>query len=73
MIFLVWLFHPASAGATTIYNTYILPNMKQYEKHIIALEKGVSNAAGAAKDKAYAAKDMANAAMGKGSSEDKTE
>ena len=38
LIFLVWLFHPASQGATTIYNTYILPNMKQYEKHIIKLE-----------------------------------
>ena len=25
LIFLVWLFHPATCGATTLYNAYILP------------------------------------------------
>ena len=34
LCFLVWLFHPATLGALTVYNAYILPNMKQYEKHI---------------------------------------
>ena len=51
LIFLVWLFHPVSCGATTIYNLYILPNMKQYEKHIIRVEEEVSKAADAAKAK----------------------
>ena len=52
LIFLVWLFHPISQGATTVYNMYILPNMKQYEKHIEALEKSVGDAAAQAKSKA---------------------
>ena len=34
LIFLVYLFHPDTQGATSIYNWYILPKMKQYEKHI---------------------------------------
>ena len=65
LIFLVWLFHPISCGATTIYNTYILPNMKQYEKHIKSAEKAVSDAANAAKSKA--------AGVVGGSNEEKTE
>lgn len=52
LIFMVWLFHPATLGATTIYNIYILPNMKQYEKHITAMEDKVAGVADAAKDKA---------------------
>ena len=52
LCFLVWLMHPSTTGATVIYNSYILPNMKQYEKHIIAVEKSVGDAAGAAKAKA---------------------
>ena len=51
LLFLVYLFHPSTTGATSIYNEYILPNMKQYEKHIIAVEKGLSDVAGAAKEK----------------------
>ena len=51
LAFLVWLFHPISLGATTIYNLYILPNMQQYEKHIIAMEQGVADAASAAREK----------------------
>ena len=50
LIFMVWLFHPATTGATVIYNVYILPNMKQYEKHIIAGEKALSDAANRAKE-----------------------
>ena len=51
LIFLVWLFHPISNGATVVYNAYILPNMKQYEKHIQAIEKGAADMADAAKSK----------------------
>ena len=46
LLFMVYLFHPQLQGATTVYNTYILPTMKQYEKHIIAGEEAISNAAG---------------------------
>ena len=51
LVFLVWLFHPSSQGATTIYNNYILPNMSQYEKHIAGIEKSVADAAAGAKAK----------------------
>ena len=55
LCFLIWLFHPITTGATTIYDAFILPNMKQYEKHIIAAEQAVqgtiSGAASAAKSK----------------------
>jgi len=37
--FLVYLFHPSSLGATTVYNSIILPRMKEYQHHIDALEK----------------------------------
>ena len=56
LIFLVWLFHPTSLGATTVYNAYILPNMKQYEKHIIAAEAGLGKAMDKAGDVAASAK-----------------
>ena len=46
LLFMIWLFHPALQGATTIYNIYILPTMKQYEKHIIAGEEAIAGAAG---------------------------
>ena len=52
LVFLVWLFHPSSQGATIIYNNYILPNMQQYEKHIAAVESKVAGAAAGLKDKA---------------------
>ena len=29
--FLVFLFHPQTLGATTVYNNYILPNVQKYE------------------------------------------
>ena len=51
LIFMVWLFHPATQGATTVYNIYILPTMKQYEKHIIAGEEAIANAADQVKNK----------------------
>ena len=54
LIFMVWLFHPATVGATWIYNSYILPNMKQYEKHIEAAEKQVFEAVNSAGDKVKA-------------------
>ena len=38
LVFLVWLFHASSQGATTIYNIYILPNMQQYENYIKKVE-----------------------------------
>ena len=28
---LIWMFHPASQGAITLYNNFILPLFKQYE------------------------------------------
>ena len=51
LIFMVWLFHPATCGATFVYNMYILPNMKQYEKHIIAAEDSIGKAASNVKAK----------------------
>ena len=48
LVFLVWLFHPATLGATTIYNAYILPNMEQYEKQINKLEDQISGMAATA-------------------------
>ena len=32
--FLVYLFHPSTLGATQVYNSVILPHMKQYEGQI---------------------------------------
>ena len=32
--FLVWMFHPGSQGALTIYNNFILPFVKKYEGNI---------------------------------------
>ena len=44
LAFLVWLFHPATLGATVIYKAYILPQMLKYEKHIVAAENAASDA-----------------------------
>ena len=41
--FLVFLFHPATQGATTVYNQFILPKMKEYESRINALEKQMTD------------------------------
>ena len=36
--FMVYLFHPSTLGATTVYNNFILPKMKEHEARIRALE-----------------------------------
>lgn len=36
--FLVYLFHPSTLGATTVYNNFILPKMKEHEAKIKQLE-----------------------------------
>ena len=51
LLVLVWLFHPSSRGATRIYDMYVLPNMKKYNEHIVKVEKGMAEAASAAKVK----------------------
>lgn len=38
LCFLIFLMHPSTQGATMIYNTYILPGMKDVEKHIVKAE-----------------------------------
>ena len=52
---------------------YILPNMQQYEKHIVAMEKGLSEAAGAAKGKMGDVADAAKGKFGGSAAEEKTE
>ena len=39
LAFLVWLFHPATLGATTIFNLVILPYMTEYGDRIKGMEK----------------------------------
>ena len=56
--------HPDWMGATTLYNKFILPYMKKYEKHIIAVENSLENAAKMAKDGAVHVKDAMNEQMG---------
>ena len=46
LLFLVWLMHPSSQGATTVYNNFVLPYMKQYEGKIKQLEDGIAAKAG---------------------------
>ena len=41
LCFLVYLFHPSTLGATTIYNSYILPSVLKYEPHIAAAEQKI--------------------------------
>ena len=41
--FLVYLFHPSTLGATTVYNNFILPRLQEYQHHIDALEKQMSD------------------------------
>jgi receptor expression-enhancing protein 5/6 len=56
--FLVYLFHPTTLGATTVYNSIILPRMKEYQTHLDALEKqmtdGLKSGANLIKDKVSA-------------------
>ena len=42
LCFLVFLFHPSTKGATTIYNAYILPTVNKYEDQIAAAEARLS-------------------------------
>lgn len=37
--FLVYLFHPSTLGATSVFNEYVLPYVKQYEGQILQAEK----------------------------------
>jgi len=43
--FLVYLFHPSTLGATTVYNTVILPRVQKYESQLNEFEKQAKNAA----------------------------
>ena len=31
VLFLIWMMHPATEGALTVYNTFILPNVEKFE------------------------------------------
>jgi len=42
LCFLVYLFHPSTKGATSIYKNYILPTVKEYEPQIAAAEARLS-------------------------------
>ena len=42
---LIWMFHPSSQGATTLYNNFILPFYKQYEDDIDSYQKRFTDAA----------------------------
>jgi receptor expression-enhancing protein 5/6 len=37
--FLIFLFHPSTLGATMVYNTYVLPLMKEHEGKIMEYER----------------------------------
>lgn len=39
--FLVYLFHPSTLGATSVYNNILLPHIKAYESRIQELEKEI--------------------------------
>mgnify|MGYP000865026436 FL=1 len=47
--FLVYLFHPSTLGATTVYNNFIQPHMKEYEDKIKEIEKKVAGSFNQAK------------------------
>ena len=73
LCFLIWLFHPITKGATTIYDMFILPNMRQYEKHIVAVEQKITQAAASAKNAANAAKDKVGGLAGQSAEPTKEE
>ena len=56
--FLVYLYHPQTEGAMTVYRNVISPRLKHYAEHIDQLEKTVE-------DKLKQGQKMANDAMGK--------
>ena len=66
LCFLIWLFHPITKGATTVYDMFIQPNISEYEKHIASMEQMASKAAAQAKSAAGDLKDKA-VNMAKGS------
>ena len=35
--FLIWMFHPSSLGAMTVFNSFLLPFVKKYEKDFDAV------------------------------------
>jgi len=39
--FLVYLFHPSTLGATSVYNTVLLPHIKAYESRIAEVEREI--------------------------------
>jgi len=39
--FLVYLFHPSTMGATTVYNNFILPYMNEYEGRLKEVEQNM--------------------------------
>ena len=48
--FLIFLFHPSTLGATSVYNNFILPQINQYKHHIETLEKKVASLSGGKSD-----------------------
>jgi receptor expression-enhancing protein 5/6 len=57
LVFLVYLFHPRTKGARTVYEEYLSGYVKQYRAQLEGYEKQVSDmAAGAAAGEAPAAK-----------------
>ena len=43
LIFLVYLFHPGTQGAKTVYNNYLSGYVKQYRSQLEQVEKSVSD------------------------------
>lgn len=37
--FLIWMFHPSTQGAISVYNNFLLPYVKQYQGRIQEFEK----------------------------------
>ena len=74
LCFLIWLFHPITKGATTVYEMFIQPNIAEYEKHLATMEKMAAQAAASAKNAAGDLKDkVGNMASGKGAAPEKDE
>ena len=42
--FLIYLFHPSTLGATSVYNNFVVPQLKQYQAHLEELENKVKKA-----------------------------
>ena len=48
---LIWLFHPATEGATYVYYNYVQPTWKQYESQIDAAQREFESSVGESVDK----------------------